>query len=204
MKAYQIREFLWLHFDKTKFRIFESKVAFICGRLRKLKRHSSKLPYIAELNGMYNQILENYFINLLLLSGKNVDPLFISSAELRKQIEAVLKNPQFIRNLITELIFGVQEKDKISNYECRLSEYTRKYEKFCTDYLADYEFLNAMKHGYRISFKVGGTIGFNGHPIMSSDTNLIYFTKKKDGIYEHSIWFNHKGMIVNLLYALSM
>ncbi len=79
MSEYQIQDFLKLHFDKNKFRILESKVAFIVGRLRKLKRHSSKLPYVAELYALYIQTLEVFFINLLFLSGKTIDPLFITT-----------------------------------------------------------------------------------------------------------------------------
>ncbi len=105
---------------------------------------------------------------------------------------------------MTEMLFGIKEKDKISNYEIRLKAYKNKYKIFCKDYLSDYDFLNAMKHGCRISFNTGGTVRVGDQKIFSADTTLIYFTKKNKCVYKHSILFDHKHMIVDLLYVLSM
>ena len=99
------------------------------------------------------QLLEIFFINCLILSygeKKFLDHVFIGNTELRKKIEEHLANKHFVDWIFDNLIFGIQDKGQIPNYEKKRSDNLNILQEAGKDYLDHYEFLNAYKHGYRV------------------------------------------------------
>lgn len=204
--------FIKEYFENIDFNYWEKRLNFCIGKLNSLKTEKAKEPYNIDLYAIYLQILEIFFINVLILSygeGRFLDHIFIGNKKLREKISTHLSDQRFIDWIFDNLIFGIKEKDQIPNYEKKRKDSLNILLEAGKDYLDHYEFLNAYKHGYRVQVGAASRLSINGYKLLETDTHLIYFSKERTDkktqiVYKHRMLFNHKRISWKALTVLEM
>jgi hypothetical protein len=107
--------------------------------------------------------------------------------------------------MMENYVFGFKDKSKIKEYEKRYAEHISIVKECVNDYLEDYEFLNAYKHGYRAKALFGDTkISINNHKLLQGDSDLTYYCKRGNSILRCNITFNHKRILGKAFFILEM
>jgi hypothetical protein len=197
-----------LYFKDIDFKYWEKRLSYVLLRLRTLKTNKAKSLYLVDCYSIYLQLLEIFFINILALSVKEktfFHFLFINNSELRKYIKANFLNKEFQKWLMENYVFGFKDKSKISEYEKHCADNISVIKECVRDYLEDYDFLNAYKHGFRAKAFFGNNkISIEGYCLLQGDSELTYYSHKRKSIYRCSIIFNHKRILGKSFFILEM
>jgi len=206
-KRESVKQFMVDYFKNIDFDYWEKRLNFSLDKILKLKKNKSKSYYVVDIYSIYLQLLEIFFINVLILSSREkgfLSILFINNTKLRKLIKEQFGNLKYQRWLMDKLVFGIKEKRSIKDYSKKREEHLQVLKEGTKDYLKDYEFLNAYKHGYRIQVQFGPVISIDKTPILKMDAELIYFTKKGKIIYQNRIMFNLHRILAKSYFILGM
>jgi len=197
----QLNEFKLAHYENADFESLNSKTIQLFNRFTRLKDKKKQNRVVLDLYTSYLQTIEILFINAHALSVK-IDSfpsaLFINSTNLRKFIEDNFsKTTKFSAWFLANPIFAIRRGDK--DYKESYELYTHLLKEIASDYLANFDLLNAYKHGYRINAKHDKTtlslVTKNGEQFKldESDSTIVYFSKEtvKDTptVFEHSLNF---------------
>lgn len=202
-----IKQFMLDYFNNINFNYWDKRLNFALDKILKLKRDKSKSYYLIDIYSIYLQLLEIFFVNTLILSTKEdgfLPILFANNNELREMVKRQFTNPKFINWFMDNLVFGFKDKTKINNYEKKRTEHQQILKESVEDYLKDFDFLNSYKHGYRVQINFNPTIGIKNILLLKTDTELVYFTKKKCLIYRNLIMFNHRRIVTKSYFILQM
>lgn len=163
-----------------------------------------------ELYSKYLQLLEVLSINVLVVGFNNIGNLFISNKDLREDIVRFRKNSLLKEQFISQAVFHIEQKQDIKNFEKRKNLYKRILDESLEDYIKDYDFLNAYKHGFRVETRGKTKISINGFSIGKYNTTLTYFSKerdkkiKKDIIFKNTRCFNWERILYKSFFILDM
>ncbi len=196
------------YFKDIDFKYWEKRLLYIVSRFNTLKTNKAKSIYLVDCYSVYLQLLEIFFINILSLSVKEktfFHFLFVGNSELRKYINDNFLNPEFQKWLMENYVFAFKDKSIIREYEKRYTEHISIIKECAKDYLADYDFLNAYKHGFRAKAFFGDTkISIGGYKIIQGDSELTYYSQRGNSIFQCSITFNHKRILIKSHFILEM
>lgn len=200
------------YFNNIDFDYWEKRIDFSLDKIRKLKKNKFKSYYLIDVYSIYLQLLEIFFVNILILSaGENgfLSILFIGNFELREMIKKQFSDPQFIKWFMDNFVFGFKDKSKINNYDKKRNDHEQILKEAVEDYLKDFEFLNSYKHGFRVQAHSGGTLSIEKMVILKADTELTYFTKENLGggkglVYRNIVMFNHERVFTKCYFILGM
>lgn len=196
------------YFKDIDFEYWEKRLSHVSLKLRTLKTNRAKSLYLVDCYSVYLQLLEIFFINILSLSVKEktfFHFLFIGNGELRKYIKDNFLDSEFQKWLMENYVFGLKDKSRIKEYDKRYAEHIKIIKECVKDYLEDYDFLNAYKHGFRAKALFGDTkISINNYKILQGDSELIYYSQKGKSIYKRSITFNYKRILGKAFFILEM
>lgn len=163
-----------------------------------------------ELYSKYLQVLEVLCINILVVGSNNIGNLFISNRDLREDILRFKGDNPLKEKFIDQAIFHIEQKNDIKNFEKRKSLYRRILNESLEDYIKDYEFLNAYKHGFRVETKGQTKISINGFSIGKYNATLTYFSKERDKktkqniIFKNTCCFNWERVLYKSFFILDM
>ncbi len=210
-KEVSIKPFVKEYFESIDFDYWEKRLNFCLDKLSNLKTDKAKSPYIVDLYSIYLQLLEIFFTNSFILSygeDRFFDFLFVGNIELRNMVEAHVSDRRYLDWILDNLIFGIEAKNQINDYERKRADHLNILKEAGKDYLDHYEFLNAFKHGYRVHSGPGARLSVNGMTLVDVDSQLIYYSKRKIGktnrIFRHRILFNHKRTLGKAFMMLGM
>lgn len=196
------------YFKDIDFKYWEKRLSHIFTKLKTLKTGKTKSIYLVDCYSVYLQLLEIFFINILALSVKEktfFHFLFIGNSELRKYVKDNFLNSDFQKWLMENYVFGFRDKSTIKEYEKRYNEHVNIIKECAKDYLEDYDFLNAYKHGFRAKALFGDTkISIGGHKLLEGDSELTYYSQKGNSIFKCTITFNHKRILGKSFFILEM
>lgn len=163
-----------------------------------------------ELYSKYLQILEVLCINILVVGFNNIGNLFISNQDLREDISR-FKDDIFLKEkFIDKAVFYIKQKQDIKDFEKRKKLYMRVLNESLEDYLKDYDFLNAYKHGFRVETKGRTKISISGFLVGKYNTTLTYFSKEKDEktkqsiVFKNTRCFNWERVLYKSFFVLDM
>lgn len=171
-----ITQFLRDYYSTRQYSIWFAKIKHSARRIDELKTESKRADYILELYSAYMQLLEILLTNIRIATNKSeaLETLFIKNSELRKFFTHAQNDPSFFRWFLTNIDFAIKEKDEINRYKEKFEEHEEILREVIKDYLADYEFLNAYKHGFRVKASIGA----------KRDAHLIYLTREFERLPE--------------------
>jgi hypothetical protein len=196
------------YFKDIDFKYWEVRLSHILSKLKTSKTDKAKSLYLVDCYSVYLQLLEIFFINILSLSAKEktfFHFLFIGNKELRIYVETYFLDKEFQKWLMENYVFGLKDKSRIKNYEKRYAEHINIIKECVKDYLEDYDFLNAYKHGFRAKALFGDMkISIGGYKILQGDSKLTYYSQKENSIFKRSITFNHKRILGKSFFVLEM
>lgn len=210
-----IDKFRYDYYKSLDFMYWKDRLEYSGKRLHNVKSLSIKSRMIVDIYSMYIQLVEIMLIHANSIGSnpkKFIRTLGITNDEIRKCGESVLKNEKFIENLLTMFVHAVpsdqKDEDKLSREKKLIIESIK-------EYLANYKFLNAYKHGYRVNSMYGpnsisvGIPGGKMAKIMDGDSSISYYevegNSKKAYISTVDIMFNIErihGKAMFLVYVL--
>lgn len=185
-------------------------IFLVCKEKLESGSEEIKKQWSLELYSKYLQILEVLCINILVVGFGNIENLFISNKDLREDILKFTKDNQIKNQFVNQVIFHIKDKNKIKNFEKRKALYLRILNEALKDYLKDYDFLNAYKHGFRVETKGESRIWINEFPLGEYNTTLTYFSKEKhketkeEIIFKNSRCFNWERILYKSLFILDI
>lgn len=144
-----------------------------------------------ELYSKYLQVLEVLSINILVVGFNSLDNLFISNQDLRDDILRFKNDNLLKEKFIDQAVFHIEQKQNIKNFEKRRKLYKRILDESLEDYIKDYDFLNAYKHGFRVETKGKSKISIDKVPLGKYNTTLTFFSKEWDKETKQSIVFKN-------------
>ncbi len=196
------------YFKDIDFEYWEKRLANIVSKIKMLKTSKAKSIYLVDCYSVYLQLLEIFFINILALSVKGktfFHFLFIGNQELRKYVKANFLNKEFQKWLMENYVFGFKDKSIIREYEKHCADNISVVKECAKDYLEDYDFLNAYKHGFRAKAFFGGNkVNIGGYTILQGDSELTYYSQKGNSIFKCTITFSHKRILGKSFFILAM
>lgn len=198
------KKFMVGYFENIKFEYWEDRLGDIQNKYLKHKSQRKKQYAIIDLYSMYIQLLEIFFINIIIISAREkgfFNILFrATDKKFREDVRGQFLDKKFQAWFMTKLVFGLKEKRSIENYVGKRKVYISMLVEAVEDYLANYNLLNAYKHGFRILSSDDKLY----QEASGTDSTLIYYTKEGDIIYENIACFNYKRIIQKCLFLLSM
>jgi hypothetical protein len=176
-------------------------IFFVCKE--KLEGSSEEIhkQWSLELYSKYLQILEVLCINILVVGFNNLDNLFISNQDLREDVLRFKSDNHLKEKFIDQAVFHIEQKQDIKNLEKRRELYKRILDESLEDYIKDYDFLNAYKHGFRVETKGKSKISIDKFLIGKYNTTLTFFSKEKDKKTKQSTIFKNTRCFKNLKQA---
>jgi len=201
-----IKTFMVDYYENIDFSYWNSRLNDTEKKLDPLTSWDQKSHYYIDLYIIYLQLLEIFCVNLLILSSRERGFLnFLFSRETNSHIRKYFNKPEYLDWILENLIFGVVDKQQISNYEAKHSNYKEILTEVVGDYLEDINLLNSYKHGFRVHTKELKSISINGNTVMEFDVQFIYYDRGKDKvIYENTIGIKHERTIIKCHFLLSM
>jgi len=130
-----------------------------------------------------------------------LETLFISNDELRKFYKEASLRDDFYQWFLKNIDFAIDEKDTIEEYQRKHDEHWEILKEIIEDYLADFDYLNAYKHGFRVKA--------TSHKPNDGIIDYINREKKKDGskqfdIYENTIDFKVTRVVIKTMFMMGM
>lgn len=187
-------------------------------KINHYKRLSNKAPFIIDIYATYLQLIEIFMINTLALLKNDWTIIFKSNSELRdliveifyKDVDKKRFDTQVIYNLINHLVLGQEGAVKMKNRKDKLMNYSKFLQEIISDYMIDYDLLNAFKHGYRVqgsgenSISIAPTGSDKSFLLSQFTSSIVYLSKKKNTIYEMSVSFNYDRIFIKTQYLINM
>lgn len=178
----------------------------------KLEDGSEKIQkqWSLELYSKYLQILEVLCINILVVGFNSLDNLFISNQDLKEDILRFNSDNLLKEKFIDQAVFHIEQKEDIKNLKKRRGLYERVLNESLEDYIKDYDFLNAYKHGFRVETKGKSKISIGKLPVGKYNTTLTFFSKEKDKetkqriIFKNTRCFNWERVLYKSFFVLDM
>lgn len=164
------------------------------------------------LYSVYLQLIEIFYLNVFAITeSRHLANLFLGNKELRSLIELAKGDPIFLDYFFEKWVFGIQEKDSIPNYQKKLLKYVAILKNATEDYLKDFDFLNAYKHGFRTHSSGAMTLSVSldsnpgmGFQIVKCNSSVTFLSKENDVVFEKLISFNWHGVVERCEYILNM
>lgn len=193
---------------------FIKKTLFLKKKILETKKPINRKKYYTELYATYIQVIEIFCINTFVASEQELfKNIFIPNNEIKEKIEERFLVERynyggvFSEYLIKSFVFNLKEDKKdrvnqIKNYKTLLKEAVK-------DYLADFDFLNAYKHGFRVfsgdksSLSVG-LQGKNNAKISNYSSSVSYYKKRNNTIYRCDIYFNWERAYIKIMILLNV
>jgi hypothetical protein len=150
----KVQKFLRDYYSSRDYSIWLARIKYAAKRLDELKTDGKRRGYILDLYSSYLQLTEILLTNIRIATTREKEilkTLFISNGDLRKFFAQAQYDPRFYQWFLTNFDFAIKEKEQINLYKQKFDEHEEILKEVIKDYLADYEFLNAYKHGYRVS-----------------------------------------------------
>jgi hypothetical protein len=162
----------------------------------------------AELYSKYLQILEILCINMVVVGKNDIEFLFINNKNLKKEVLKIREDRKIVEVFLNQAVFYICEKERIKDYEERKGFYRNILRESLEDYLKDYDFLNAYKHGFRVESKGKSTISIEGFSTKYNAT-ISYFTREQVSesrkiIFKNTICFNWERVLYKSFFILDM
>lgn len=189
----ELNDFKFNHYKNADFDGLTDKLKKLFFSLKRLKDQKKKDRVVLDLYTLYIQIIELFFTNtyaLRLPVDHFPSALFISNNNLHKFIEEnFVKTTDYSVSFLTKIIFVVSKTDEEIKY--RYGLYSNLLQEVVKDYLAEFDLLNAYKHGYRINAKHDKStlslITNSGQSIQlsESDSTIVYFSKLNANLKEN-------------------
>lgn len=205
----QPKEFIVDYFKNIQTDYFVHRLNDIAGNFFKHKSEKRKSQHIIDLYSFYVQLLEIFLLNLLIMSAKQ-DQFFSivfskDQKKFRKEVERLFADNEYPEWIMEHLVFGINEKNQIKRYGEKKAIYSIILKEAVKDYLKDYEFLNAYKHGFRTqSFFGKKRLVISGFVISEGDSEIKYYSKIQNKIYENCIIFNFERVLNKCVFINSI
>lgn len=196
------------------------KINFDATKVETLKTPQGRSGYLLELYSTYLQLIEVLLTNIRIASAREMeflDTLFISNEELHKYFKHATEDPKFYPWFMNDIVFGINEKNKISDFKKKVSEHTEVLKEAIKDFLEDYHFLNAYKHGYRVkSISNKHALSYitpegKRFELDKYDSLLIYYSRESSKeelvkfiIYEKMIAFKVRRVVLKAQFLTAM
>lgn len=220
----QYLKLLYEHYKDIDFDYWYKNADYAVKRINELKRNKSKFPYYLQLYTSYIQLLEIFATNVFALAeGDLFGNLFIKNEQLRNKISNsfVAKNYTLnkgIHNFLDYYVFwkGIFGSIIVQGYEEKVRIYKSLLNESMKDYLADYDLLNAYKHGFRVKPTGNNSIYIspNDKPEhgfgMQFNAGVYYLVRKYDKetktyiVRENSVSFNYERVYQKIAYLTNM
>jgi hypothetical protein len=215
---------LYEHYKDIDFDYWYKNADYAVKRINELKRDKNRFPYYLQLYTSYIQLLEIFATNVFALTeGDLFGNLFISNQELRKKIGSsfTAKNynsNQGVQNFMDYYVFwkGIFGSIIVQGYDEKIKVYKSLLNESMKDYMADYDLLNAYKHGFRIKPTGNNSIYIspNDKPEqgfgMQFNAGVYYLVRKYDKetktyvVSENSVSFNYERVFQKIVYLTNM
>lgn len=196
--------------------VFSKQLNTYWVKLRKLKTKKWKDDYLFLFYSSYLQLLENFFIFLLVLFNKNsIDNIFENNRVQRERILDLLKLKQKDWKIIYWIEFDVFLKTIIKEYIwTNENEYHKYTKEAIKDYFSYKDLLNSYKHWFRLNshweWKTYIWMNDKHFLVSENDSSILYYTKIWNIIYENTYFFNFEYIwlkaefIINLIDNLKL
>lgn len=198
------KQFMVEYFEDIKFEYWEDRLGDIQNKYLKHKSQRKKQYALIDVYSLYVQLLEIFFINILIISAREKYFFGIifrgTGAKFRRDIKLQFLDEKFQTWFMENLVFGLKEKNEIRDYDGKRQIYISMLIESVNDYLENYNFLNAFKHGFRIASREDKLL----NETFGTDSLVIYYTKENNNIYENLACFNFKRIIQKCHFLLSM
>jgi hypothetical protein len=188
-----LNKFKLAHYESADFDGLIDKLNKLYVSLKRLKDQKKKNRVVLDLYTLYIQIIELFFTNTYALRvpvDNFPSALFISNNNLHKFIEDnFIKTTDYSVSFLTKIIFVVSKTNE--DTKDRYVLYSNLLQEVVKDYLAEFDLLNAYKHGYRINAKHDKStlslITNSGQSIKlsESDSTIVYFSKLNADLKEN-------------------
>ena len=208
-----IDKFRYDYYKSLDFMYWRDRLEYSGKRLYQVKSIQIKSRMIVDIYSMYMQLVEIFLIHANSIGTnprKFIRTLGITNKEIRECADAILKNDTFMENLLVQFVHAVSIEAKD---EDRLRREKRLLIESIKDYKANYKFLNAYKHGYRVNSMYGPnslSVGISGKQmtkIMEGDSSIGYYevegNMKKGYISTVDIIFNIERIHGTALFLVS-
>lgn len=205
----QPKEFIVDYFKNIQTDYFVHRLNDIAGNFFKHKSARRKSQHIIDLYSFYIQLLEIFLLNLLIMSAER-DQFFSivfskDQKKFRDEVERLFADNEYSEWIMEYLVFGINEKNQIKRYDEKKAIYLSILKEAVRDYLKDYEFLNAYKHGFRTqSFFGKKRLVINGFVINEGNSEIKYYSKIQNKIYEKCIIFNFERVLNKCVFINSI
>ncbi|MCD4811735.1 hypothetical protein K8R14_03985 [bacterium] len=197
---------------------WDRRVSFAFDKINTYKKLANKSPFIIDLYTSYLQLIEIFLLNTLSLLKLSWVIVFIKNHELRDLVKKTFYKDyskkrfdrELISNLINNLVLGKKGTVRLKDRKGKLSSYSMFLQEVITDYLADYDLLNAFKHGYRVqgsgenSISITPTGSTKSFILSEFTASIVYLSKEKQTIYEMSVAFNYERIYLKSQYLINM
>ena len=212
----ELNDFRLSHYLNADFDSLTSRTIELYRKFERIKDKEKQNRVVLDLYTLYLQASEILYINAHSLSlsvDRFPSALFIDSTSLRNFVNDNFKKTTQLSNwFFSKLIFTVVKDDPKTNEKRNL--YRNLIKEAASDYLDNFDLLNAYKHGYRINAKhdlstlsisLGSGQSFK---LNESDSTINYFSKEnQDGIQiilEHSLSFKIGRIFGKCLFICSL
>lgn len=203
------------YYSKIDLSLWEDDINFCFDLCRQATTEKEKKQGSLKFYGVFLQLIEVFWINVFAFSSNDLSMLFLDNAKLRERISVHYMSEIFIEYLLENWVFGIKEKTVSSDFQTKKSFYKIFLHEATEDYFADYQLLNAYKHGFRVQSQGYANV------MISSDANpeqrfligeysgsIEYFTReKKDGkemIFGNTILFYWERVFKKSLFLINI
>lgn len=198
------------HYSRIDFSFWDEEV-HRCFQSKIETSQESDIVNDIRIYATYLQLIEVFFMNIFAITQNNLTNLFLRNEELREVLGNVKTRDAAKSAFLDEWVFYVADKSTINNYEKKKTLYTRLLDESISDYLQDYELLNAYKHGFRTHARGPMTVSISadsnpGQVFLASSHNcsVNFLCKEKDFVYERTIGFNWQRIMQKCEFILHM
>lgn len=197
------------YYKDKNFDILENRLKILYDNMERESDEKNIRNLTAELYSFYLQIIEIFLINTFAISEKDLwNNLFLSNMDLKEKAKKLFftDNLKFLNKTYTNIFLGFfRIKDEL--------KHVKYLEEILRDYLMDYRFLNAYKHGLRIEGKSEGTLSVQKteddkwNLMVQCNSSVNYLDVKKIAknyreVIESKIWFNKERIFVKCKYLI--
>lgn len=196
--------FLREYYSSRDYSQWLKKIRSSALKIENLKTSQARSGYLLELYSAYLQLCEIFLTNTRIATTRELEVLetmFIDNSRLRDFFSKAILDPTFYPWFLKNIDFAINEKDLIKDYERKYSEHLEVLEEVIDDYLTDYDYLNAYKHGYRVRASSNkpndGVIHFINRERQPNGS-------KKYDIYENTIEFKVIRVVIKSTFMTGM
>lgn len=198
------------------------KIHKINSDYNRYKSGKYKSRATVDIYSVYIQLIEIFFINLNATSTSDegfLPALFINNFQIKSEIEKIKDGKSERLNIFLDKNINPIEKFFAAGDPIILSNQMRLYRstfvEVINDYLNDFQFLNAFKHGFRVKFNSSDrkyTISLGEgrtFPLLETTATISYYSssRNKEGqkiIYDHDLSFHPDRIFGKSIFVYAM